>query len=213
MSDIFWITGAAIEKNLAALSAAVQSAGLQRAWIEEVHWIGELETGIKDLFNGARPVVYRWTPRTLLPDFLLHNVCRSLELRERNLVLVAEEEDDRLYFTVLCAPLAIGQHNLMPHAHIAGWWALPPEGLPGLPQKLEKSGYDLSCVTWLSGEPGLVQQALAAFPDARPVGEEPAAVTGRLNQLIHRLDEEKCSHGLMLGQAAGGPLLATLIER
>ena len=140
MSDIFWITGAAIEKNLAALGAALQSAGLQRAWIEEVHWIGEPAGGIRDLFNGVRPIIYRWAPQTLPPDFLLHNVCRSLELRERNLVLLAEEEGDLLYFTVLCAPKAIGQHNLMPHAHIAGWWALPPEGLPGLPQKLEKSG-------------------------------------------------------------------------
>jgi hypothetical protein len=221
MSDIFWIIGADIEKTAAALSAAIQGAGLQRAWIEEVHWIGEPwgepenKSGdeVRELFNGARPVVYRWAPGTLLPDFLLHDVCRSLELRERNLLLLAEENGDHMHFTVLCAPQAIGQHNLMPHAHIAGWWALPPQGLPTLPQKLEKSGYDLSCVTWLSGEPRLVQLAHAAFPDARPVGEEPSAVTGRLNLLIHRLDEEKCSHGLMLGQAAGGPVLATLIER
>ena len=213
MSDIFWITGASIEKSPAALSAAVQSAGLHLAWIEEVHWIGAPQGDIKGLFNATHPVIYPWAQQSLQPDFLLHDVCRSLELRERSLLLLAEEEGDRLYFTVLCAPRAVGQHNLMPHAHIAGWWALPPESLPTLPQKLEKSGYDLSCVTWLSGTLALVQQAQAAFPGARPVGDEPIAVTGRLNQLIHRLDEEKCSHGLMLGQAAGGPLLATLVER
>jgi len=213
LSDIFWITGAAIDKAKGALDAALQGAGLKLAWIEEVHWIGEPEDEVSDLFYGAHPVIYRWGPGALLPDFLLHTICRSLELRERNLVLVAEVEGDRLFFTVLCAPSAVGLHNLMPRAHIAGWWALRSERLPDLHQKLEKSGFDLGCVTWLSGEPALMQRAQTVFPDARPVGQEPFAVTGRLNLLIRRLVEEKCSHGLMLGQAASGPLLATLVER
>jgi hypothetical protein len=213
MSDIFWITGAAIEKTQPALTAALQSAGLQPAWIDEAHWISGQAIETEDIISGFLSMVFRWPRPALLPDFLLHNVCRSLELRERNLVLIAEEEGGLVHFAVLCSPRAVGQYNLMPHAHIAGWWALPSGGTPGLPQKLEKSGYDLTCVNWLSGEPSLLQQVQAYFPDAKPVEDEPSAAAGRLNQLIRRLDEEKCSHGLMLAGAAGGPLLATLVER
>lgn len=213
MSDIFWITGTKIENSRPVLEAALQAAGLQPAWIDEAHWISGGDNRSGDIFPEILPVVFRWPRQALLPDFLLHDVCRSLEMRERNLVLIAEEEGGLVHFAVLCSPRSVGHHNLMPHAHIAGWWTLPPDGLHTLPQKLEKSGYDLGCVDWLSGEPGLVAQAQASFPQAKSLEPEPAAITGRMNQLIRRLDEEKCSHGLILAQTGNGPLLATLVER
>jgi hypothetical protein len=213
VSDIFWIKGATIEKTPAALGDAVEAAGIQRAWIEEAHWVGGPAYDFHVFVNGFHHVVYRWQPGALLPDFLLHSACRLLELRERSLLLIAEEEGDLLHFAVLCSPRAVGQYNLMPHAHIAGWWALPPDGLASLPQKLEKSGYDLSCVDWMTGDPALIAAAQTAFPNAQPLEGAPSAATGRLNLLIHRLDEYKCSHGLMLGGGAEGPLLATLVER
>ena len=214
MSDIFWIAGASIWKSPAAVKAALEKAGVQPAWIEEAHWILERDNPDGNyIINGAPAVVFQWKNGSLLPDYLLHNACRSMELRERNLVLLVEEEGDGLQFAVLCSPRAIGMYNLMPHAHIAGWWAVPPSGAAALPQKLEKSGFDESCVTWLSGEMAVVQQAQALFPGAQLLDSSLASVAGRLNHLVHKLDEAKCSHGLLLGKANGGPLLATLVER
>ena len=82
-----------------------------------------------------------------------------------------------------------------------------------MPNKLEKSGYDLGCVQWLAGEAGLIEQARISFPEGRPVGGDSTTTIGRLNSIIHRLDQEKCSHGLLLSSPLNGPLLATLIER
>jgi len=214
MSDIFWIAGASIGKSPAALKAALEEAGVQPAWIEEAHCILKKDNPDGNyMINGAPAVVFQWKEGSLLPDYLLHNACRSMELRERNMVLLVEEDGDSLQIAILCSPRAIGMYNLMPHAHIAGWWAVPPGGAAALPQKLEKSGFDESCVTLLSGEPALLQQVQALFPGSQPLDTSLASVSGRLNHLVHKLDEANRSLGLLLGMANGGPLLATLVER
>ena len=215
MSDIFWVTGTTVEKTkpLLAVAEVLNAAGVQPSWVDQVHWIVEQDSQPEGVTTGLFPVVFHWPRQVLLTDFLLHDVCRSLMIREQNLALIAEEEGGLVHFTVLCSPQSVGRYNLMPHAHIAGWWTLPPTGLTTLPQKLEKSGYDLDCVQWLAGELSLVEQAKPAFPEARLVDQGFLSTIGRLNQLIHRLDKEKCSHGLLLANSLAGPILATLVER
>jgi hypothetical protein len=215
MSDIFWVTGTTVEKTKPRLAVAevLNAAGVQPSWVDQVHWIVEQDSQPEGVTTGLFPVVFHWPRQVLLTDFLLHDVCRSLMIREQNLALIAEEEGGLVHFTVLCSPQSVGRYNLLPHAHIAGWWTLPPTGLTTLPQKLEKSGYDLDCVQWLAGELSLVEQAKLAFPDARLVDQDFLSTIGRLNQLIHRLDKEKCSHGLLLANSLAGPVLATLVER
>lgn len=215
MSDIFWVTGTTVEKTKPrlALAEVLNAAGVQPSWVDQVHWIVEQDSQPEGVTTGLFPVVFHWPRQVLLTDFLLHDVCRSLMIREQNLALIAEEEGGLVHFTVLCSPQSVGRYNLLPHAHIAGWWTLPPTGLTTLPQKLEKSGYDLDCVQWLAGELSLVEQAKLAFPEARLVDQGFLSTIGRLNQLIHRLDKEKCSHGLLLANSLAGPVLATLVER
>ena len=213
MSDIFWITGSAVEKTKPDLAEVLNIAGIQTAWVEQVHWIVEQDSQPEGVTTGLFPVVFHWPRQVLLTDFLLHDACRSLIIQEQHLVLIAEEEGGLVHFTVLCSPQSVGRYNLLPHAHIAGWWTLPSTALNTLPQKLEKSGYDLGCVKWLAGEQGLVEQAKLVFPETRLVDQGFSSTIGRLNHLIHRLDEEKCSHGLLLANSLGGPLLATLVER
>jgi len=215
MSDIFWVTGTTVEKTKPRLAVAevLNAAGVQSSWVDQVHWIVEQDSQPEGVTTGLFPVVFHWPRQVLLTDFLLHDVCRSLMIREQNLALIAEEEGGLVHFTVLCSPQSVGRYNLLPHAHIAGWWTLPPTGLTTLPQKLEKSGYDLDCVQWLAGELSLVEQAKLAFPEARLVDQGFLSTIGRLNQLIHRLDKEKCSHGLLLANSLAGPVLATLVER
>lgn len=215
MSDIFWITGISVEKTKLplAVTEVLNAAGVRPAWVEQVHWIVEPDSQPENMSNGLFPVVFHWPRQILLTDFLLHDVCRSLMIREQNLALIAEEEGELVHFTVLCSPQSVGRYNLLPHAHIAGWWTLPPTGLSALPQKLEKSGYDLGCVEWLAGEQGLIEQAKLSFSGAGLVDQGLSSTIGRLNQLIHRLDQEKCSHGLLIANALGGPFLATLVER
>jgi hypothetical protein len=215
MSDIFWVTGTTVEKTKPRLAVAevLNAAGVQPSWVDQVHWIVEQDSQPEGVTTGLFPVVFHWPRQVLLTDFLLHDVCRSLMIREQNLALIAEEEGGLVHFTVLCSPQSVGRYNLLPHAHIAGWWTLPPTGLTTLPQKLEKSGYDLDCVQWLAGELSLVEQAKLAFPEARLVDQGFLSTIGRLNQLIHRLDKEKCSHGLLLANSLAGPVLATLVER
>ena len=213
MDDIFWITGSGIEKSESALVEALKSAGLNSAWIDGMHWIADLNGQSPIQPNGHFPLVFHWPGQGLLANFLLHDACRALSMREQNLALIAEEEGSQLHFSVLASPQAVGRFNLMPRAHIAAWWSLPLASIKSLPNKLEKSGYDLGCVQWLAGEAGLLEQAHDSFPDGRPVRSDSITTTGRLNGIIRRLDEEKCSHGLLLSSPHNGPLLATLIER
>jgi hypothetical protein len=213
MDDIFWITGSVIEKSEDALVEALKSSGLNPAWIDGMHWITDQQAQPKAYVNGHFPLVFHWPQQGLLTDFLLHDTCRALSMREQNLALIAEEEGSRLHFAVLSSPQAIGRFNLLPRAHIAAWWSLPLVSIKNLPNKLEKSGYDLGCVQWLAGDAGLLEQARGSFPDGRPVAGETITTIGRLNGIIRRLDEEKCSHGLLLSSPENGPLLATLIER
>lgn len=215
MSDIFWVTGITVEKTKPRLAVAevLNAAGVRPSWVEQVHWIVDQDSQPEGVTAGLFPVVFHWPRQVLLTDFLLHDVCRSLMIREQNLALIAEEEGGLVHFTVLCSPQSVGRYNLLPHAHIAGWWTLPPTGLTTLPQKLEKSGYDLGCVQWLAGEKSLGEQAKLVFPEACLVDQGFLSTIGRLNQLIQRLDEEKCSHGLLLANSLAGPVLATLVER
>ena len=213
MEDIFWITGSSIDNSEALLAEALNSAGVQPAWIDGMHWISDQNSQPAAQSNGRFPLIFHWPQQCLPVDFLLHDACRALSLREQNLVLIAEEEGSRLHYAVLSSPQAVGRFNLMPKAHIAAWWTLPLASMKTLPNKLEKSGFDQGCVRWMAGEAGLLEQAQGAFPDSRPVGGDSVSTIGRLNSIIRRLDEEKCSHGLLLSSPENGPLLATLVER
>jgi hypothetical protein len=178
-----------------------------------VHSLVDLAAQPQDATWSTFQFVYRWQPQSILGDFLLQDACRALAGREQNLVLLVEKEDDALQCAILASPQAVGRYNLMPHAHIAGWWTLPPETLAGLPQKLEKSGFDRDCVDWVSSDKEMAEQARMVFPDIQPVGTGHLSTVARLNSLIRRLDESKCSHGFLLAGTHDSPLLATLIER
>ena len=213
MSDIFWITGSDLSESQPTLAAALNHIGVLPGWVEVAHLIADQIELAREIASGAFPITFLWPLHAGQSGFILHDVCRSLLIREQNLALLAEKDQDVVHFALMASPQALGRYNLMPHAHIAAWWTLPPSALTALPQKLEKSGFDPELVRWISGEGGLGQNAIVTFPAAQPVEQGPDSLLGRLNFLIRRLDETKCSHGLLLSGLAGAPLLATLVER
>lgn len=213
MSDIFWITGSDLSESLPTLAAALNQARILPGWVEVAHLAADNLEEAREIAAGAFPITFLWPRHAGQSGFVLHDVCRSLLIREQNLALMAEKDQNAVHFALLASPQALGRFNLMPHAHIAAWWTLPPSALSVLPQKLEKSGFDPELVRWISGEGGLGQNAILPFPAAQAVEEGPDSLLGKLNFLIRRLDETKCSHGLLLSGLAGAPLLATLVER
>ena len=213
MSDIFWITGSDLSESQPTLAAAINQVGVLPSWVEVAHLIADQVEQAREIASGAFPITFLWPRHASQSGFILHDVCRSLLIREQNLTLLAEKDQDAAHFVLLASPQALGRYNLMPHAHIAAWWTLPPMALSALPQKLDKSGFDPELVRWIIGEGGLGQNAIVTFPAAQAVEKGPESLLGKLNLLIQRLDETKCSHGLLLSGSAGTPLLATLVER
>ncbi len=213
MSDIFWITGSDLSESQPTLAAALNNVGVLPGWVETAHMIADQIDQARAIAAGAFPITFLWPRHSGQTGFVLHDVCRSLLIREQNLALLAEQDQEAIHYALLASPQALGRYNLMPHAHIAAWWTLPPSALTALPQKLEKSGFDPELVRWISGEGGLGQNAIVTFPAAQPIEQGPDSLLGKLNFLIHRLDETKCSHGLLLSGLGGAPLLATLVER
>lgn len=213
MADIFWITGNELKGEEPNLTEILASVGVRPHWVEVVHAIDDPSLAQAGAKWSAFQSVFRWPGQPMLCDFLLHDVCRSLMIREHNLIMLAESENGCMDYTLLASPQAVGRYNLMPKAHIAAWWALPPSTLNALPQKLEKSGFDRDCVQWVSGKKEIAEQARMVFPDIEQVETENHSTIGRLNGLIRRMDESKCSHGFLLAGADDSPLLATLVER
>jgi hypothetical protein len=213
MADIFWITGFEIKDTQSSLLKGLESAGIRPSWIELAHSIMDPADQPSEGVWNEFQFVYHWQPQSILGDFVLHDACRSLAAREQNLILLVEKEGDSFECTLLASPQAVGRFNLMPHAHIAAWWTLPPATLTGLPQRLEKSGFDRDCVQWVNGGKEMLEQAQIVFPDIQAVDSVDLSTVGRFNSLIRRLDESKCSHGFLLAGTNDSPLLATLVER
>jgi len=213
MSDIFWINGFELNESRPPLQDGLEKAGVRPVMIEVVHSIMNPADQLFDHPWDKFQAVFRWLPQAMLGDLLLQDACRALLIREYNLVLLAEKEDNSIHCALLASPQAVGRYNLMPKAHIAAWWTLPPVTLTALPQKLEKSGFDRDCVQWVNGGKKIVQEARMVFPDIQPVEPEQHTTIARFNSLVHRLEENKCSHGFLLAGSETNPLLATLVER
>ncbi len=213
MSDIFWISGSSCNNGPIDLAAALSQVGILPAWIEIAHLMADDIEQAKEITPYTFPATFLWIRQKILPGFIFHDVCRALLIREQNLALLAGKDKIGVHYTLLASPQAVGRYNLMPHAHITAWWALPSSAINALPQKLEKSGFDPSVVGWIVGEGDLGQNAIAVFPAAKPIEGTSDSIIGKLNCLIRHLDQTKCSHGLLLTGSAGSPLLATLIER
>ena len=213
MSDIFWVLGSDLGESQPSLAEVIAAAGILPSWIEIAHLIAETPDQAREIAPGIFPITYHWSREDAQPGFIFHDVLRLLLIREKNLALLAEKDQAAVHFVLLASPQALGRYNLMPHAHVTAWWTLPPLALSALPQKLDKSGFDPELVKWVIGENGLGQQAITTFPAARPIEQVPDSIIGKLNCLIHQLDQTKSSHGLLLTGSAGTPLLATLVER
>ncbi len=213
MSDIFWVKGADLSEGHPPLQDVLAASGILSNWIEIVHLIAESPDVARAIAPGIFPITYHWSCGGAEPGFILHDVLRLLLIREKNLALLAENERAVVHYALLASPQAVGRYNLMPHAHVTAWWTLPSLALTALPQKLDKSGFDPALVKWIAGENGLAEQAIATFPEARPLEQPPESIIGKLNCLIRQLDLSRSSHGLLLTGSADTPLLATLVER
>ncbi len=213
MSDIFWVIGSDLSESNPSLPDVLAAGGILPNWVEIAHLIAESHEEARGIAPGIFPITYLWSRGATPLGFIFHDVLRLLLIREKNLALLAEKGPAGVHFALLASPQAVGRYNMMPHAHITAWWTLPPLAIAALPQKLDKSGFDPELVKWIVGENGLEEKAINTFPAAQPLDRPPASIIGKLNCLIHQLDQTRTSHGLLLTGSADTPLLATLIER
>ncbi len=213
MSDIFWVMGSDLSEGHPTLTETLAGGGILPGWVEIAHLIAEKTDEAGEIAPGTFPITYLWPFEAARTGFIFHDVLRLLLIREKNLALLAEKDQAVVHFVLLASPQAVGRYNLMPHAHVTGWWTLPPLAMAALPQKLDKSGFDPELVRWVIGENGLGEKAIESFPGARTIDGAPESIIGKLNCLIHKLDQTRSSHGLLLTGSPGAPLLATLIER
>ncbi len=217
MSEVFWISrgeisapGSSLDLPGSSLEENLRKGGVQPAWLQMVHWVGGHLTSLPGLKNT---IVLDWEFQPGLPAYLLHDACRSILMRELNLVLMAEETPAGVDHLVLGSPQAVGAHNLLPRAGLGAWWAVPLVALPSLTIWLEKSGYDTEAVSFLAGDSGLVQSSAPGFTNARILEKQPATTIGQLNALVTALLESRRELGLLISKTSGPTALVTLVER
>jgi hypothetical protein len=210
MSEIFWISRGEFSGPNFILQDAVLKGGIQPAWLQMIHWIGS-DPGLP--LVGSSAIALAWNHQPGISAFLIHDTCRSILLRELNLVLLVEQSPaGNIDQVVLASPVGIGQHNLFPRAHLAAWWAVPTSGLGMLSLWLERSGYNPLAVRFLAGEKDLVAQAGASFPESSPIEKQPETTVGKLNALVSNLMATRSELGLLLSPTGGSTVLVTLVE-
>lgn len=225
MTQVLWCAGGSVplpqdRADFPAASLAwVSAAGIQPAWIDEIHWLtGGSRSGPAPRWPARLPA-FTWADLPLLDHALLHAASHAILSGERGMVLLGEEEEEHAHLLVLCSEEAATSRGLAPAAALPARFSITeaagPESLPAdLQRHLQQANLPRSGASLLAAcdDAGRLTGNLPTGWRAMEGGNTGCAV-GLCNRLVEALQAGEGSLGLLVSLAEQGPGMVTVVER